>query len=387
MNKVLIFTAYYYPGFRSGGPQQSIMNLVDIFGSKCDFSIYTHNHDMGVSEPYTGVVADEWNRVGKARVLYSSKEKYTLRSLRNIAKDYDVIYLCEPYHQYTYSILLLKRIGLISAEVMLAPMGAFTKGALNQKSLKKKVYWNTFKMTGISQKITWSFTSELEKKDAEQLLGLRRVSNYFIAEDLPRRYVNYKSEIEKSNKIYGEIKLIFLSRICEMKNLLYALKIVAKFQSKIIFDIYGTIEDEYYWGKCKEVMNTLPDNIKCFYKGIVASEKVIDTIIQYDGFILPTRGENFGHAIYESLMAGCVPMISNNTPWGEIEEYGCGAVISLENEDGWVNSLERYINMDNDQFSKVKIKAMEFAKAKYQNSIETSGYRRLLGENDNAIDY
>ena len=39
MKKILILTAYYYPGFRSGGPQQSIMNMVEIFGNKCDFYI------------------------------------------------------------------------------------------------------------------------------------------------------------------------------------------------------------------------------------------------------------------------------------------------------------------------------------------------------------
>lgn len=63
MKKILILTAYYYPGFRSGGPQQSIMNMVEIFGNKCDFYILTHNHDLGIEKPYRNIQSDTWLEV------------------------------------------------------------------------------------------------------------------------------------------------------------------------------------------------------------------------------------------------------------------------------------------------------------------------------------
>ena len=55
MKKVLIINAYYYPGWRSGGPQQTIMNIVDVFGSQSQIYILTHNHDMGEQVPYPDI--------------------------------------------------------------------------------------------------------------------------------------------------------------------------------------------------------------------------------------------------------------------------------------------------------------------------------------------
>ena len=78
MKKILIVNAYYYPGWRSGGPQQTIMNIVEVFGSQNQIHILTHNHDMGEKEPYPNICYDGWTDEGKAKVYYSIKEKYTI---------------------------------------------------------------------------------------------------------------------------------------------------------------------------------------------------------------------------------------------------------------------------------------------------------------------
>jgi glycosyltransferase involved in cell wall biosynthesis len=40
--------------------------------------------------------------------------------------------------------------------------------------------------------------------------------------------------------------------------------------------------------------------------------------------VLPTRSENFGHAIAEALAAGRPVLTTDTTPWNDLEEYGCG---------------------------------------------------------------
>ena len=375
MKKILILTAYYYPGFRSGGPQQSIMNMVEIFGNKCDFYILTHNHDLGIEKPYRNIQSDTWLEVGKAKVYYCSNNIYSFKFLKSF-DGFDKIYLCEPYQMHSYKILLLNR---INSQIYLATMGCFSKGAISKKKFKKKIFWITFKTLGLYKNIKWSFSSEFEKKDAIRVIGKKYIQEYLIAEDLPRKFLDL-SEIKNTEKKKGYIKIVFLSRICEMKNLLQLITEVSKVKGNIIFDIYGTIEDKKYWNKCEKMLNKLPNNIVWKYKGTVESKDVLNVLVHYDIFCLPTLGENFGHVIYEALVAGCIPIISDRTPWNDLDDNHCGNIIPLKNKSMFVSILQRYIDMSSQEITYYQKKAMLYAEKKYKESVLKSGYRKLIEE-------
>lgn len=377
MKKILIVNACYYPGWRSGGPQQTIMNIVDVFGSQSQIHILTHNHDMGEQEPYPNICYDEWVEVGNAKVYYSSNENFSMNFLREMVDKFDLVYLCGPYCDYSYKVLLLNRMKRVKAKVVLAPMGSFSKGALSHKQFKKKVYWTVFKLLGLYKNIMWSFTSEMEKIEAAACIGKVYTCNYYIAEDLPRRYVSLL-ENKNIHKNPGELKIIFLSRICPQKNLLQAIEIVAELKGNIQFDIYGPKEDKDYWKRCEKKLTTLRSTIKWNYLGAVPSENVVNTFLQYDVFLLPTMGENFGHVIYEALMAGCIPLISDRTPWNTLEENFCGYSTPLENTEQYINRVQSYVNMDELQLSEQSYYAMKYAEKKYKESVQSSGYYKII---------
>ena len=69
-------------------------------------------------------------------------------------------------------------------------------------------------------------------------------------------------------------------------------------------------------------------------------KKVIETFSKYDVFLFPTKGENYGHVIFEALAGGCIPIISDQTPWNDIEQAGCGKVISLSNQRRYIETLQ-----------------------------------------------
>lgn len=50
-------------------------------------------------------------------------------------------------------------------------------------------------------------------------------------------------------------------------------------------------------------------------------------IAEADIFVLPSRSENFGITIAESLMASVPVVTTTGTPWGEVAPRGCGLVI------------------------------------------------------------
>ncbi|WP_371394307.1 glycosyltransferase [Glycocaulis abyssi] len=67
---------------------------------------------------------------------------------------------------------------------------------------------------------------------------------------------------------------------------------------------------------------------------------VISTISKYDAFFLPSRGENFGHAIAKSLSAGTPVLISDQTPWNDVGEHNAGWALSLDHPSEFVAVIE-----------------------------------------------
>ena len=70
----------------------------------------------------------------------------------------------------------------------------------------------------------------------------------------------------------------------------------------------------------------------------------------WDLFLFPTVGENYGHVIQEALSAGCVALISDQTPWQDLEQSGVGAAIPLDQPQRFVDWLRRYAAMDAEPF-------------------------------------
>src|SRR3546814_8050955 len=67
---VAVFLRGYLPGYRSGGPLQSIANLVSRLGDEFDFRIITADHDLGNTRPYADTPLMRWVPVGKAHAMY-----------------------------------------------------------------------------------------------------------------------------------------------------------------------------------------------------------------------------------------------------------------------------------------------------------------------------
>lgn len=192
-------------------------------------------------------------------------------------------------------------------------------------------------------------------------------------------YLELKKIDHFHKKKKNRLKIIFISRICEKKNLLGAIKIISNLtEFPIQFDIYGNIEDKEYWKSCKKELEKLPINIKWKYQGECDSNNVIETLANYDIFLFPTFGENFGHVISEALLAGCVAVISDQTPWLDLDNYKCGNVINLKNINSFVDVLVDYTKMDEIDFNIYVRNAQKYIEEKNYNSIKNTGYKEIF---------
>ena len=347
--RILTFVDYYLPGFKAGGPIRTIANMASQFGSEFEILIVTRDRDFSDEEPYPDVLTDQWNSLGHAKVLYSSPEALSFLGIRRLLKEtsHDVLYLNSFFSPFvTIMPLIIRRIGLYDNKpVILAPRGEFSVGALALKATKKKLFFSFAKFTGIYRQVTWQASSELESEDIlRTMLNVTDTPNIFIAPDLVPLPNQMLEEADWTNEYLrpaGPLRIIFLSRISPMKNLDYLLSVLSNVNSPVVLSIYGPVEDTVYWLFCQRLIQSLPTHINVSYKGEVMHEHVAQTFFLHDVFIFPTRGENFGHVIYEALAVGTAVIVSDQTPWQQ-DSHGGVTVIALEQPDVWTEVIGQW---------------------------------------------
>lgn len=363
--RILTFLQYYLPGFKSGGPIRTIANMVEHLGDELEFYIVTSGKDALDKKPYENVVGDSWNTVGKAMVFYASPKSKNLRFFAHLIREtpHDLIYLNSFFNPvFTLYPLLLRFFKLIPKRpIIIAPRGEFSIGALELKQWKKKMYILAMLNFGIYKNLLWQASSEYEVEDIRRTLRQKNLT-ICLAPDLPPAIdfsKNPKFEM-KINK--GPLRIVFLSRISKKKNLDYALSILSKCSDPVCFDIWGTIEDVKYWYTCQKLIKDMPPQIKVCYRGNANHDDVLNILSGYDLFFLPTRGENYGHVIAEALSAGTPVLISDQTPWRDLEAQGVGWDLPLDSEgEGFLKAISAAIKMLNDNQKEWRQRVFNYA--------------------------
>lgn len=334
--KILIVMGGFFPGKKYGGPPVSVDNFCTLM-DMAECYIVTKNHDMGENESYKNI-KNGWNDRGNSRVLYLDESQYNIRTFENVIINIqpDILYLQGLFQQCILPCLKLAQ--KYNLKVLLAPRGELCAGALKKK-YKKIPYIYMLKALGLLKGLHYQATSEEESKSIERYLDGSKVVIHY----LPNVPSIPKKSYEKDVKVSGNAKFIFLSRIVEKKNLLYAIECFNKIKGNVQFDIYGPIEDELYWNKCKKAISQLPANIMVKYKGLLSHDEVHETFSKYHVFIFPTFSENYGHVIAEAILSECLIIISDQTPWNDVNEYECGGSYSLFNQKCFVDIIQKIV--------------------------------------------
>lgn len=354
--------------------------MVGRLGNDFQFKIVTADRDLGDTDSYSSVRIDGWNRVGNADVFYTSPKMRSLKEYKKIfnASDCDVIYLNSFFSPYvTIKPLLLRRLRLIPTKpVIVAPRGEFSSGALGLKNQKKGLYLLMAKALGLYGKVIWQASSEHEETDIRQYY--RRGLHVMVAPDLPPAIHPAQKLLPKGEKMVGCLKILFLSRISRMKNLDGAIKMIKELRGEIHFNIYGPMEDKNYWAECEQIVKTLRENIVVKYCGSIAHDKVQDLMREYDILFLPTLGENFGHVILEAFCAGLPVLISDQTPWRNLETKGVGWDFSLESTHLFQAALQRCADMGKEEYKELSMRAMKYGRQVAQDENTVQQNRQLF---------
>jgi len=362
---ILVFLQYYLPGDKSGGPVRTVANMVDQLGDEFDFKIVTSDRDSFETVPYRNVHLNAWNRVGKGSVFYCSQAARSLSAFRNLITktNHSVLYL-NSFFDTVFSLkpLMLRGLSLIPAcPTVIAPRGEFSAGALKLKAFKKRAFLSMARLSKLYEGIIWHASSDYEAQDIGRTVGTF-AQRVMVAPDLPSRTHLSDNHCERPKEAQ-KLRLLFLSRISPTKNLDGALRILAHVKKPVLFDIIGGISDDIHWKKCQELIQCLPDHVKVNYLGHIRHEELFKVMPLYDMFFLPTLGENFGHVIYEALLSGLPVLISDTTPWRNLQASGAGWDFPLNRPELFVEVIESCATMGPEQFSEMKVAARNHARS------------------------
>ena len=372
MNNILIFIDWYLPGTNSGGPVRSIANMVEQL-PQCNFYIITRNTDYCETEPYQGIVPNKWVRSGEnCQVFYFSEDQINRTNIQEEIKKIqpDCIYINGIYSRY-FSIIPLQIAKSLAIRTIVSPRGMLSPHALKVKSLKKKLFLRFMNRNKAYQDVLFHATNKEEEMHIQNTI--KRYKNCLVLPNFGRKIATVNAKPIQKEK--GTVRFISLGRIAEEKGTQDSLAALKSCQGNIVLDLYGTIYSQSYWEKCQRIISELPSTIKVNYRGTLASDEVISTIMEYHFLLLPSKGENFGHSIVESFMAHRPVIISKETPWKDLATKKLGFDV---NQKDLPAAIQQAVDMENDTYQKM----IEAASKKQQEFADQTklaeGYERMF---------
>ncbi|GHB37070.1 glycosyltransferase [Mongoliitalea lutea] len=348
--KIFIFYEFFPPAFRSGGITRSLGNLAQFLSRSYDVYVFTSNQDLGEPKPLA-VQPNIWVQwIPNVRVFYAERNHQSYGVIKSILQEINphVIYINGLFTpRFSLFPLIIRKRTSIDAHWVIAPRGMLNEGALAIKSWKKKVYLKLLKLLGLFDGLTWHATDLSEKKGVLRFgIGDRMVN---VTSNIPSFGKDAVLEIPK--KPY-KLTMVFLALISPIKNLDLVIKALEKIpnQMQVSLDIFGPIKDANYWDLCKSLIRILPEHITVHYRGEVLPDATHELLGNYHLFVMLSKGENFGHSIFEALNAGTPVLISDKTPWKNLRNQKSGLDLAIDSVGPIVRAIEEFTVMDRVQY-------------------------------------
>ena len=184
--------------------------------------------------------------------------------------------------------------------------------------------------------------------------------------------------VDAVKKETGTVKMIFIGRIHPIKNLLFLLDCLETIETNVLLSIVGNIEDGNYWQQCLLKIKAMPSNITIDMKKDVPHNELKTILLHHHIFVLPTKGENFGHAIFEALTLGKPVIISDQTPWRQLYNKKAGWDISLNEPAMFKKAMEEAISWDQLIYNEWSRNAWQLAKLFVEKTDALSNYKTLF---------
>ncbi|MEM6615398.1 MAG: glycosyltransferase [Pseudomonadota bacterium] len=337
---VLVLLGCFWPGHEANGPNQSLNAMVAALRDDYEFKVV--GRDRAFAAPDTSSTRPGWYRSVGFTARHLPVSHAGASGLRSLLREthYDILVLNGFFdREFTLPALTLRRFHQTqNRPVIVAPRGEFSPGALSLKANRKRAFLKAARASSLCRGVTIHATSDSEASDIRREAPW--LQNICVAPNI--RQSNPVGLLEQQGSL--TFRIAFLSRIDRKKNLDFALRVLRSTNIEIQFDIFGPITDAVYWTECQTLIERLPPNVKAQALGAVPQAQLSQTLRNYDLFFLPTAGENFAHAIYDALEAGVPVLISDQTPFRNLNDQKAGFDLPLHSPELFAEAIKALAN-------------------------------------------
>ena len=372
--KILVFSDWFYPGSQAGGPIQSLISMMKF--STDTFYVITRNNDLNSSTPYNSVRSNSWQASFQEniQVYYLNEASLTEEFILKIHTDINPerVYLNSMWSpKFTLLPLKVCRKNFWSNQVFLAPRGMLKPAAFKQKGTKKKLFLFFAKINGLYDNIVWHATSEIEEAEIRLQFPNAKIRN---APNISNAAI---SDLKK--ELTSPFRILTVGRISPEKGYYEAIETIANWKPQIPvhWDIVG-LKENVELVKSIQLLATLSNSILITLHGHKTPNELKAFYENAHIFFLPSRGENYGHAIAEALSNGIPVVISDHTPWKSLEESKAGISSPLHPIE-LAESLNFFLNLSKEDYQIWSAGALNYA-SQHVNSNETLAQNKTLFE-------
>jgi glycosyltransferase involved in cell wall biosynthesis len=373
--KLLLSVDWFAPGYRAGGPIRSVVNLVDTLHTEFEIYVLTSDTDLGASAPYADIPSDTWvDYEGKAQVCYLSAKTRNWRGVSRLLTEVqpDLIHLNSMFSPvFTLLPLWWWRQQGGEARMILSPRGMLHAGALQYKSLKKQLFLRLLRWSGLASHIRFHATDEQERQDIQHHLGVSP-DQIVQVENIP---LVPEPDFPRIDYTPGSLRLLFLSRISPTEesavpaeNALRGRFFLRRRKKAPLSSPSLPHHRRPHRRRPPTGSNARPPSMRfpSHIRVEILGEQPptqVRALLAHASLlcILPTHGENFGHAIFEAFASGRPVLISDQTPWRNLPAQHLGWDLPLSDPSAWQSALSASFHLSPTTYQSMCHAAHQFA--------------------------
>lgn len=355
---LLILSQWYPPAFKAGGPIRSVYNLTEGLKEFVELTVLTSGRDIDG----TNVQHSTGSGV---QVIHTNWEM-----IRRLRKHRGLVYLNTMF-SWRYGILPV----LVCPETLMSPRGMLRPSALSHKALKKRMFLKIANRLQLYKNT--HFIASNEEEAADVRASIRRYASMRVIANAAMQPLPKPIALPKES---GTVRLLFVGRIHPIKNLDFLLEVLRSLPVPIQLHIVGNEEYSAYRKSCEELMEACRSaGHDIVAHGARNTEFIHDLLKSVHFLVSPSKGENFGHAIFDALACGRPVLISDQTPWRKLQAKQAGWDLPLS-KTLWMEHLRKISAMDQDAFDVLCRGALDLARTYYKESRSVSDFVQMLHE-------
>ena len=322
--KVLFVSPSFYPATYYGGPTFVNKGLCDALAANPNIELKVLTTDS--NGPHARITGEAQSTNTSYQTIYCRRfiqpdiAPGLLFRLFGMIRRADVVHLNAVYSFPTIPALALCR--LFQKPVVWSLHAALQRWPGSEPSKLKRTWQKVCDFFCDRQRVLLHAVSAREKSESTRDINRARsvVIQYGIEVPALERRHDERS---------GPVNLLFLGRLHPIKGIENLFRALPLTKRNVTLDVCGEGDEAYQAQLCSLVSDLgLDDRVR--FRGAVAGNAKEQCFVQADLCIVPSFTEGFATVVAEALAHGVPVIASQGTPWGEIEERGCGLYVSNE---------------------------------------------------------